>query len=74
MSNSGAAIKLAKRIESARAEAGVTLRDLSETSGIAYSTLRRKIQVSPDALTVKDTAALALALGAEFDTFFVRTP
>lgn len=73
MSNSGAAQQLATRIEAARTQAGMDYRQLSHESGIAYSTLRRKIQVNPDSLTVKETASLALALGAHFETFFVRT-
>lgn len=72
MSNSGAATRLAERIEEARIEAGLSHRDLSDRSGIAYSTLRRKLQVTPDLLTVKDTAAIAFVLEADFDALFVR--
>ncbi len=64
------AAELANRIEAARMAAGLTLRDLSDTSGIAYPTLRRKLQNKPDSFTMFEVAALARALGASFEIGF----
>ena len=61
---------LAERIEAARTECGMTLKALSDTSGIAYPTLRRKLQNKPSAFTVDEVTALAVALNRTFKIGF----
>jgi len=69
MSNRKAA-ELANRIEIARTNAGQTKERVSETTGIPYSTLNRKLTVSPEKFTVQEVAAIAVALNVEFSDLF----
>lgn len=71
MSNRKAA-DLATRIEAARVTAGRTKRWLSETTGIPYPTLNRKLTVSPEAFTVQDVSRIADALAVDFDALMVQ--
>ena len=45
--------------------AGATLHSLSDATGIAYSTLRRKLLLRPDDLNLAELVAIAEALGTE---------
>lgn len=61
MSNRKAA-ELVTRITKAREVTGRTNRWLSETTGIPYSTLNRKLNVTPEFFTVQDLSRIAVAL------------
>lgn len=74
MVNIQAASKLAEQIEADREASGHTLRWLSEESGIAYSTLKRKLEVTPEHLKVGELFAIAAALETSIDSLFVRVP
>lgn len=62
--------QLAERIDKARKEAGMTMLTLSDTSGIAYATLRRKLRQKPETLNVLEVSNLAKALDASFSIGF----
>lgn len=62
---------VAHRIESARALSGKTKIELSEESGVAYSSLNRKLAQRPDSLTLQDTAKIAAALGVTIESLLV---
>ena len=74
MGNQGEAQQLAQRIETARTNAGYSILQLAAESGIANSTLHRKLTHTPEAFTIRDVTAIAFVLGTTLDTFFVRTP
>ena len=62
--------QLANRIEAARTAKGMSLRELSDTSGVPYSTLRRKLQNPPHAFDLPELTQLAVALDAELTIGF----
>ena len=70
MSTTVEAQNLADQIENARTSRGMTIRDLSDTSGIPYPTLRRKLQNGPDLFNVREVSALASALDAKLTIGF----
>lgn len=61
MSINAEAEELTNRIKAACKTAGITLQALAESSGIAYSTLRRKLN-KPDLFNVRELSAIAAAL------------
>lgn len=62
---------VAARIESARKDSGQTKLALAESSGIAYSSLNRKLAERPDTFTLQDTARVAAALGVSIESLLV---
>lgn len=66
MSNSADILELANRIEAARKDAGKTYTWLAETTGIPYSSLRRKLIVNPDTIAAVDISRIARALDVSF--------
>jgi lambda repressor-like predicted transcriptional regulator len=67
MSNRKAA-ELATRIKAATKSAGLTTKALSDTTGIPYSTLNRKLDIKPETFTVQEITKISVALGVGFDT------
>jgi hypothetical protein len=63
--------QFASRIEAARKDAALTKLQLSDSSGIAYSTLNRKLVYSPESFTLQDTAKIAAALGVTVESLLV---
>lgn len=64
---------VAARIESALLAADQTKVALSESSGVAYSTLNRKLGPRADTLTLQDTAKIAAALGVTVESLLVAS-
>lgn len=69
MSNISEAEQLTNRIEAARREASITLLTLSETSGIPYSTLRRKL-ANPGLFNIRELSEIAVALNTDLTIGF----
>jgi transcriptional regulator with XRE-family HTH domain len=61
-------VEFAERVQQARHEAGLTVLELSERSGIAYNTLRRRLAGAPGQFTVDELDAIAEATGTPFET------
>lgn len=56
----------AERVQSVRREAGLTVEQLAERSGIAYRTLRRRLDF-PGGFSIDELAAIAESLTAPSD-------
>lgn len=57
----------ADRVHEARREAGLTTLQLSERTGIAYTTLRRRLLSTPEQFTLDEIDRIAEATGAPFE-------
>lgn len=67
MTNSDTAAGVAERIETTRTNKGRSVAWLSETSGISYKTLRRRIYGAPDQFTLSELSAIARALNTDLE-------
>jgi transcriptional regulator with XRE-family HTH domain len=57
----------AQRVHEARRAAGLTIEQLAEKSGIAYTTLRRRLSGAVGQFTLDELDAIAEATNASFD-------
>lgn len=60
-------VGFAERVQEARHDAGFTLVQLSDRSGISYNTLRRRLLGDPGQFTIDELDAIAEATGESFE-------
>jgi len=61
---------LSQRITNARESAGISLNELSGSTGIPYATLHRKIKQGAGSLSARDVQAIAKVLNVSASTLF----
>lgn len=66
MTNPALGAEQANRLQTARNEAGESYRHLAATTGIPEATLRRKLTLRPDLLTIQELSTLCDALNIDF--------
>lgn len=62
------AASVAEKIEETRKAEGRSVAWLSETSGVAYKTLRRRLYGAPEQFTLSELSSVARALGCEVES------
>jgi hypothetical protein len=67
MTNADTARGVAERIESIRKVEGRSVAWLSESSGISYKTLRRRIYGAPDQFTLSELSSIARSLNTDVE-------
>lgn len=67
MTNADTARGVAGRIEKHRKDEGRSVAWLSEKTGIAYPTLRRRLYGSPEQFTLSELSAIARELGTKLE-------
>jgi transcriptional regulator with XRE-family HTH domain len=60
-------VEFAERVQQARRDAGLTILQLSDRSGISYNTLRRRLLGDPGQFTIDELDAIADATGESFE-------